>query len=266
MTDRAMRSIVIAVLLLTSSAPGASSILALQPVAPWRLIPNNAECRVERVYAKAEGSTVLGVIESPSRQSYRLVIATNDKGSPGFKEYGGLIETAAGTLKRWSLHYTLKASGSDVFVFGLTAAEMSQAASGESLGVSVAASFNETFGQTGLANALRDLDSCVMKLRSEWHVDGQGYEAGTKPARGDVRRLFQDVRAQGMRSGKVQFTLLIDESGKIAGCDVERTAGALLMEFQGCRLLQDKAAFDPARDPRGQAIKDFYRTPFIVVN
>ena len=73
-----------------------------------------------------------------------------------------------------------------------------------------------------------------------------------------IIRLEAMLRSQ---EGKAQFLLLIDESGKVAGCDVLVASGVPAFDVMGCQVIRDKAKFSPAREAKGAAVRSTVVTP-----
>lgn len=60
--------------------------------------------------------------------------------------------------------------------------------------------------------------------------------------------------------GTARVDLAIDPHGKVTGCAVAQSAGDASLDEATCRLLIERATFQPARDAEGRAIADTYRT------
>ena len=55
-------------------------------------------------------------------------------------------------------------------------------------------------------------------------------------------------------AGRVTFTLHVEQSGAVDGCDVVQSSGFADLDQTTCRLVQRRARFAPASDPTGQPI------------
>lgn len=60
--------------------------------------------------------------------------------------------------------------------------------------------------------------------------------------------------SRGFRSGQgvLRYTLLVDEDGRAQECEVNASTGLRRFDRQACRLLIDRARFEPARTSNGQ--------------
>jgi len=92
------------------------------------------------------------------------------------------------------------------------------------------------------------------------------FEAGPRPARGNVRTLFSaddypaDAQANG-QEGTVQAELSIDRLGRVSACTVLRSSRVRSLDEATCGVLINRARFRPARDAAGRAVPDTIVTP-----
>jgi hypothetical protein len=256
-------------LLPQANAIAAEQTQLLQPLSQWELVPSDTECRVERSYGDSAKPVFLGIQESPSRKSFRLIVSATSKENPVLDEMPGWISSSGAPIERWALH-SVNSAGSRIDTFGLTAPEMTKLAVGSIVSLRVNGAGDGDFVLTGLPGALNELSQCVTRQRLEWRGDEPDTPAtGIKGPRANVRAPFINATPAWVRlrlhPGAVQFIALVDETGKIAGCDVYETAGAPMMEELGCELLQKDVVAEPARDRAGKGIKDSFVTPKIIV-
>ena len=68
--------------------------------------------------------------------------------------------------------------------------------------------------------------------------------------------------SRGFRAGQgvLRYTLLINEEGRAEDCDVERSTGSRRFDRQACKLLVERARFEPARGSDGEAVSGSYRS------
>lgn len=66
--------------------------------------------------------------------------------------------------------------------------------------------------------------------------------------------------SRGFRSGQgvLNYTLLVNEDGRAEECEVNRSTGSRRFDRQACRLLVDRARFEPARSSNGQVVESRY--------
>lgn len=100
--------------------------------------------------------------------------------------------------------------------------------------------------RAGFAAALIVLAGCASK--------------GTPPvAQVPLPRLFgnDDYPAAALRydqEGTVAVMLNVGVDGRVTGCTVTSSSGSAALDSTTCRLLRNRARFEPARDARGRAI------------
>lgn len=112
---------------------------------------------------------------------------------------------------------------------------------------------------------VKSLEGCRTDLINLWGSAASEAEKASgslgRRADADLRRLFSswDYPAQALAAnatGIVELTLLIDETGKVADCAIERTSGYALLDAQSCTVLKERARFKPALDKDGRPTKD----------
>ena len=91
---------------------------------------------------------------------------------------------------------------------------------------------------------------------------GSGSDAsGPARARANLATLFsdEDYPAEAVRDheqGSVGFRLSIGSDGKPTACAVTGSSGSAVLDSTTCRLLMERAKFEPARDERGRPTSD----------
>jgi protein TonB len=58
--------------------------------------------------------------------------------------------------------------------------------------------------------------------------------------------------------------LLVDEAGKVAGCDVLSPSGIPALDIMGCQVIRNRARFTPALDATGKPVRSTVVTPPII--
>jgi TonB family protein len=63
--------------------------------------------------------------------------------------------------------------------------------------------------------------------------------------------------SRGFRSGQgvLRYTLLVDEEGRAQDCEVEASTGSRKFDRRACKLLVERARFEPARGANGEAVE-----------
>ncbi|WP_440980150.1 TonB family protein [Sphingomonas pseudosanguinis] len=61
--------------------------------------------------------------------------------------------------------------------------------------------------------------------------------------------------------GRVRVAVLVDNTGEPRRCVVLQSSGEALLDQSTCRLMLEKARFDPARNRKGRAVAGVYWSP-----
>jgi TonB family protein len=80
-------------------------------------------------------------------------------------------------------------------------------------------------------------------------------------ARGNLTQYFNDSdyprdAARRNEQGVTGFTLDVDAAGRVSACRVTESSGSASLDEATCRIAQERAQFEPARDRRGRPVPD----------
>lgn len=239
----------------------------LQPTGPWKVNYSAIQCVATRDYGSGhrpltlvfepsfEGSIMHIEIISSGFQQPHEVTAKTRFGSADPRDVDALAFSDARTKMR-------------VLSLNLPMAEFRMDAGAKSLDIEsspTTASF--ALSQTG--PVLAQLDKCLSELQHYWGLsDGQS-PIYSVPPRGDLRNIFtaKDYPAEAVHhglEGSAQFLLLVDENGKVIGCDVVKPSGIPVFDAMGCAVMKERAKFSPARDASGKPVRSAVTTPPVV--
>lgn len=248
-----------------SGAPAKSQ--PLQPTTPkWSFNFGSTQCIASRSYANAAEPLTLLIVPSLNGATYRLLVAGKYHVSELASEEAGTVDFGDGPTKSWVLFYQTPDRSADVHQFRIPAAEMARARSATSLTVHMATSSDMTFAISDMGEVLDSLQACTAKLQAFWNiVAGESGKVSRLP-RGDLRSVFAKINYPPVayrrwEQGKGDYLLLIDETGKVAGCDVLIPTGVPILDAAACATIQDKAKFTPALDKSGKPVRSFFITP-----
>jgi TonB family protein len=258
---------------LISSAASAINSAPLQPIAPWVLDYDVAECHAERQYNEDHNAVTFAIRPAPNGETYELLIARTRAGPRYGDELRGEVDFGAGPIKAWLLNYGTTNPVLNVLKFRIPAAEMAQAQTANSVTFridgAIAGSSDIAFSLHALPGVLAGLKKCTEMLRHYWNMTPD--EAGliASPARGDMHPLFSpsDYPEEAMKhdqEGSSQFLLLINEKGRVAGCHVIKASGVPALDSMGCEIFRKRANFTPALNHQGIPIRSAVTTPPIV--
>jgi protein TonB len=54
--------------------------------------------------------------------------------------------------------------------------------------------------------------------------------------------------------GIVRFTLTIDPSGRVVGCNITHSSGSSVLDMATCQIMRRRARYTPARDSNGNPV------------
>lgn len=206
----------------------------------------------------------LALRPSFNRESFEILLTREGSGPSSIEQEQGVVDLGAGSIKTRVLKYKTPGSRISVQRYRLPADDVRRSTDAREL----------TFGngkkkfsisQAGLAAVIRALDTCVADLRKHWNADAAPAAKATS-AQGDIRGLFtpNDYPAIALTEqleGQATFTLLVDEKGKVAGCDLVKPSGVPALDVMGCEVLRKRAQFNPARDATGQPVRSTVVSP-----
>lgn len=257
-----LRAIAYLVCVSTLLPTGRAASEPLQPLKPWLMHSGATQCAALRQYGKKENPFTLIIRPDPTGRTYDLMISSRRSGPSLALVRAGLIVFAGKGIVREAMDYQIKGRPFSTYQFRLSSAEMEQARTASKADIFVQNGLSDSFALEGMQAVFDGLRRCTERLQAYWNVNS------TVSARGDVRSIFStNDYPPGLawtgRGGRVQYLLLIDEHGSVAGCYVVEPSGSAQLDSMGCEVIQERAKFTPARDSNGNAVRSAYVTPFI---
>lgn len=264
MFRRTLRTILASASLLSLAGPTAAR--PLQPVGPWDLDYGETQCLASRNFGNAATPTTLAIRQSPNGATYELVVLRPGPPPDYAEELKGSVDFGQGPIAAWLLHFGSQKTKANLYQFRISAAEMSQARSANSATLDVAEIPEMSFQLASMSQLLNGLDACTADLKRYWNMDGERNGTIAKPAKGDLRDLFSwsDYPSEALnhsQEGDSRYLLLVDENGKVAGCQVLLASGVPALDAMGCAVIQERGRFTPARDKAGKPVRSTVVTP-----
>ena len=248
-----------------------SSVFAspLEPTGQWVVDYKPDQCLASREYGSSSKPVTLGIRPAADGESYMLLVAANRLGPDYAKEEPGAVNFGQGAIKSWLLEQRDSRSGSDIYRFRISAVDMVQASSASHMTLSPSNAPDIDLQLGSMSALIKSLQTCTTDLERYWNMGGESDGRIATPSKGDVRSLFLtgDYPTEAydrQQSGTSQFMLLIDESGKVAGCDVIVASGVPTLDGMGCQIIRDRGKFTPALDAKGKPVRSTLVTPPIV--
>jgi TonB family protein len=238
----------------------------LQPLSPWDLDYGTTQCIASRKYGNAEDPLTLAIRQSPNGETYELLEATKYRVSEPLTEEYATVDFGNGPVKVLAMFYQTPGKTLDVHEFRISAADMAQARSAKSVTMHIAGSADTAFSLALMPQLLDGLQACTADLKRYWNMDGDKDGAIAKSARGDLRSIFSSDDYPGLardrgEEGAGRYLLLVDETGKVAGCQVLVPTGVPVLDVMACSVIEKRARFTPARDRNGKPVRDTVFTP-----
>jgi TonB family protein len=237
----------------------------LQPHGKWVLDYAETQCMASRTYGDPADQVTFGISPSPYVDTYKLLVARHRAGPEKALELKGSVDFGNGPIDSWLLHYGNREERHDLYQFRITAAEMAQADAASRVTLRSKGGPDVSLVLEDMKPLITGLEACAADLRNHWNADNKV----ASPARGDIRSVFSssDYPSEAYnrnQEGAAQFILLVDEAGKVAGCDVVEASGVPALDAMGCQVIRQRVQFKPARDSKGKPVRDTVVTPKVV--
>ena len=252
-----------------ASFPAHAGAASLEPTGKWVVDYRTDQCLASREYGTTGKPVTFGIRPAPNGETYLLLLAQKRAGPELGVERQGTVDFGAGPIKSWLLEHRDKASGADIYQFRISAAEMDQGKNAPSVKLDPKDAPDIELQLRSMPALIKSLETCTADLKRYWNMGGEKDGRIATPSKGDVRRLFSsdDYPAEAFsreQGGTSQFLLLVDETGKVAGCDVVLASGVPALYVMGCQVIRQRAKFTPALDAKGKPVRSTYVTPPIV--
>lgn len=252
--------------LFVSQAATASAAAPLQPVSKWNVSNGDTLCIASRSYTSPAGAVSLSIVPSPNGETYELLVGSRYTAGERAIEEQGSVDFGSGPINAWALFYQTANRSSDVHDFRIRAADVAQAESAATMTLHISASSDFTFALDSTPDVLTQLQDCTGELERRWNVGAEKKGEFSRLAHADLRSVFspEDYPFQALRKeqgGSGQYLLLVDEHGKVIGCQVLHATGAPVLDDTACLVIENKAKFTPALNKSGQPVRSTVVTP-----
>ena len=257
-------------LIASSAIPPAAIAAPLQPGGAWALDYGATQCTAARTYATASGPVVLGIVPSLSGNSYRLIVNVPRAGPSFARELAGSVDSGQRKLATPLLYYGSPGVAQSAYEARIPFTQLQQAGASGLVTLNVTDGDSYSFAVPDMPALLDSLAKCTADLQQYWNLNAPTITTAAAPANGDIAAFItrsdyptEATRRQEMR-GKVQYQVMVDEKGAVAGCDVLASSGIPTVDTTGCDVIKQQARFTPARSSSGQAVRSTVTTPLVV--
>ena len=241
----------------------------LKPAGSWVLDYGETQCIASRAYGDGKNALTFAIRPAPNGSNYELLVGRERYAPRYAEELDGSVDFGRGPIKAWLLHYGDSKKRVSVHQFRISAADMAQAGAANRVTLRAGDGTSATIALTNMPELLKGMQACTADLQHYWNIEEPEKQKVAVDVKGDVRSVFKptDYPADAMKlrqEGKVQFLLLINEQGKVAGCNVVQASGIPALDGMGCQVIVERAKFQPALDRQGKPIRSAYVTPPVV--
>jgi TonB family protein len=255
-----------AVLAFCSLLAAPANAAPLQPTSNWDLDYGDAQCTAGRTFGSAGNSVVLGIVPSLDSQSYKLIVSVERAGPRFAQEAEGSVSWGTETVRARVLHFGKTGLKLSAYQAPLPAADVERMRQATTIELRSGGGENFQFAVSGMSALMDALHKCSADLRQYWNTGPAVVQSMKKGPAGDIEDAFVSgfyppeslVKGQ---HGTVQFELMIDEKGTVAGCDVHRPTGIAEVDADACDILHAKAKFSPALDANGKPVRSVVLSP-----
>ena len=222
-----------------------------------------------REYGDAADPVTLAIIPAFDGSSYRLVVAYKRRSPDAPDEFLGKIDFGSGPISAWAMKYGTEDRKLTLYQYRVDAAEMALARTAQRLTLHLRGAPDATFSLENTPELLDGLQKCTADLQDFWNFGGERNGRIAVPSKGNIRYDFYPsdypwIALNRRQEGTSQYMLLIDENGKVAGCDVLKPSGVPALDVMGCLVIKERSSLTPAKDTTGKPVRSTFVTPNVV--
>jgi TonB family protein len=249
-----VRSIIAAAVVVQSAAVTGTP---LEPAGPWHVDYNDAQCVASRDYGSTDRPLTLTLVPSITNAAMRILFVRNGR-TPQTQEEVTLKLGAHERVKTFAFVYEVPANHHRIYSVNVPMPQFKAAESSQTIAID-GGDLRAELSMDMLPQLLAELDKCVVDLQARWNVTlplpGPG-KPDPNPSR-NTRTIFtaEDYPAVALyhgQSGEVGVSLLIDETGNVADCTVDKPSGVGILDVASCVLIEKRARFIPDKDNAGK--------------
>lgn len=259
---------------LTVGAPAAAA--PLQPTAKWIVDFDDAQCVATRNYGSDNNPIYLVLKAPPLGSVLQIGVIKRGSGSDARQINGELTFDQNPPLRTNLLQYGVQKLRQRAVLVNLPLQDLAPMRQATSLRIRAREDLRQIgtrinlgsdgvdvlFALTQMGPLLKTLDSCVDDLKKVWNVPSLegGPSTLRQPVQGNLQGLvrpedYPGIALEENQQGTVTFTLLVDETGRVADCTVIGTSGAASLDAQSCATVRARAKFTPAIGMDGKPAK-----------
>lgn len=251
------------------SQPALAAPKVRQPIGNWTVETQANECMLVRTYGTPRNPLFMALSQRPMGGEVTAYVLYNREwalysrgdGSVRFDE-GSSIPAWFGSRLLWNLTKEVKTRTMRQVWFGVEKDSQRLLAEAATVAFDAPGEVKVAFALPDHGRALKALGECAENLGAKWGYPIEEQRRMATPPKPEVRlgKLFKpdDYPAAALkegRMGRVFVRLRISEAGALTDCSVLRSSGSTELDAVTCRVIKERARFEPARDTGGKAIR-----------
>jgi TonB family protein len=267
-------SIAAAAAMMLSSSPALAAPKLREPTAKWTVETQANECLLVRPYGSPRNPLFLALSEAPMGADANATILYNREwalpgsGTAKIRFDGGEpIEAWFGSRLLWNLSKEIKTLTMRSVTIGMDTNPQKLLTNAGRAEFNVPGELNIAFALPEQSEALKALDECATNLGVRWGYPIEEQRRIAKPPSREngLRGLFTEadypeVAVKGGRMGRAHVRLRINDAGAITECSIVRSSGSAELDAATCKVLNERAKFEPALDVDGKPTRGIYVT------
>ncbi|NUT00445.1 MAG: TonB family protein [Sphingomonas sp.] len=257
----------VALIVSSTAAPAASKLR--EPTAKWTVETQSNECLLVRPYGSPRNPLFLALSKAPMGAGANATILYNREwalfgnGTARIQfDSRDPIEASFGSRLLWNLSKEIKTLTMRSVVMGMETDSQRLLTDAATVTFDVPGELKVAFALTDHSLALKALDECATSLGVRWGYSIEEQRRIATPPRRDkgLGGLFTaaDYPAAAQKAGRMgraHVRLRVNDSGAITECSILRSSGSAELDNTTCRILNERAKFEPARDIDGKATR-----------
>lgn len=232
-----------------------------QPSQPWGVDFAEERCVVTRGYGTADQRLTLALNPSPFAGATRLLVLEQGKAAQTGAQHRATVQINDLPAVKTNL---LSYGRGKMRIVTVAVPTFTPKAEISSIRIK-GAWIDEGFATPGLPAALAMMHECLTDLQRYWNADakrGERIVEAAQPLK-PLASFFSpaDYPADAFRelkSGRVRFSLLVDEAGAVRDCSAFESSGTASLDTMSCYILTKHARFRPALGVGGKPVKSAY--------
>lgn len=256
-----VKSRVIALALIVA-VPNAAPAEPLKPTSKWNVDYDVAQCTASRDYGTEAKPLLLILKPSPFGGVMRvLLVSPGGSALPASEQDASVQFAGHERIRTKALKYSSGDRKMSIRAINLPLDTIKASQAAASLEIT-SSGVDRSFAIDNIGPVLVELEKCRTDLLDMYNASRARIKDAPSPIK-PLRELFSaadyPIMARIQRDqGAVDISLLVDETGKVADCSVDASAGYATLDTMSCYIIQQRASFKPAVGTDGKPARSIY--------